>query len=160
MCTQHSEDGGEQDSLQSSGGNEGSNGSQDNHEPFPWDVGVFDAHCHPTDTMSSIESIATMKARALTVMATRSQDQALVYEVASKHGVHDGKTLSSSTPAPTDRERRIIPSFGWHPWFSYQLYDDTVQNPTYDGTLAGKTAHYDQVLAPKPSSKDLSLIHI
>ncbi|KAI0516730.1 hypothetical protein F5B22DRAFT_178172 [Xylaria bambusicola] len=150
MCIQHSEDGGEPALLQTSDGNETQDASE---EPFPWDVGVFDAHCHPTDTMSSIGSITSMKARALTAMATRAQDQDLVYEVASSHGVHDGKTLSAEPLAPTD-QNRIVPSFGWHPWFSYQLYDDTVPNPTYDGTPAGKTAHYDQVLAPKPSSKD------
>ncbi|KAI1369426.1 hypothetical protein F5Y08DRAFT_153142 [Xylaria arbuscula] len=154
MCMQQSDDGGGQDLPQSSGGNYSGNGSQSNREPFPWDVGVFDAHCHPTDTMSSIGSISTMKARALAVMATRSQDQELVYEVALKSGVHDGKTLSTTPLAPTEQDRRIVPSFGWHPWFSYQLYDDTMPNPAYDGTPAGKMAHYDQVLAPKPSSKD------
>ncbi|KAF2969521.1 hypothetical protein GQX73_g4043 [Xylaria multiplex] len=105
--------------------------------------------------MASIAFIPTMKARALTIMATRSQDQDLVCEVASKYGVYDGKTLLSPPLAPTDQDH-IVPSFGWHPWFSYQLYDDTVPNPTYDGTSAGKIAHYDQVLAPTPSSKDVS----
>ena len=50
----------------------------------------------------------------------------------------------------------MLPCFGWHPWFSYQLYDDTVPSPTYDGTQLGKTAHYDAILAPSPSSKDPS----
>ncbi|KAK5624312.1 hypothetical protein RRF57_000028 [Xylaria bambusicola] len=153
MCMQHPEDGAGPALPRTTGGNEAQDVSEDHREPFPWDVGVFDAHCHPTDTMSSIESIPSMKARVLTVMATRSQDQDLVYEVASSHGVHDGKALSSEPLALTD-QNRIVPSFGWHPWFSYQLYDDTVPNLTYDGTPAGKKAHYDQVLAPKPSSKD------
>ncbi|GAP93471.2 putative cut9 interacting protein [Rosellinia necatrix] len=96
-----------------------------------------------------------MKTRVLTVMATRSQDQDLVYEVASRHGVHTGKAISSSSPAPID-QGRIVPSFGWHPWFSYQLYDDTDPDATYDGTAAGKIAHYDKVLSPTPSSKDVS----
>ncbi|KAI3328339.1 hypothetical protein F4824DRAFT_414393 [Ustulina deusta] len=155
MCIQHSEDGGEPTVSQTSDEDSACIVSGDPRETFPWDAGVFDAHCHPTDTMASIESIPAMKARVLTVMATRSEDQELVCEVASKHGLHDGKTLLSPPLAPTDQDR-IVPSFGWHPWFSYQLYDDTVSNPTYDGTSTGKIAHYDQVLAPKPSSKDVS----
>ncbi|KAI1204000.1 hypothetical protein F5X97DRAFT_282729 [Nemania serpens] len=155
MCLQHSEGDTELNLSPNPGGSSAHNVSGDPCEPFPWDAGVFDAHCHPTDTMASIESISAMKARVLTVMATRSEDQELVCEVASRHGVHDGRTLSSTPPVPSDQDR-IIPSFGWHPWFSYQLYDDTVSNPTYDGTPAGKIAHYDQVLAPAPSSRDAS----
>ncbi|KAJ8124663.1 hypothetical protein O1611_g8977 [Lasiodiplodia mahajangana] len=153
MCLQHPDEGPELNLPGNSDGNSAQNVSGDPGEPFPWDAGVFDAHCHPTDTMASISSIPAMKARTLTVMATRSQDQELVCEVASRHGVHDGEALSSTPLAFTDHDR-IVPSFGWHPWFSYQLYDDTVSKPTYDGTPAGKTAHYDQVLAPAPSSKD------
>ncbi|KAI0203795.1 hypothetical protein F4808DRAFT_388426 [Astrocystis sublimbata] len=153
MCLQHCSEGAtEPDSQQNT--NDGS--AQDvspRREPFPWDAGVFDAHCHPTDTMESIQAIHAMKARVLTVMATRSQDQMLVCEVADRHGVHDSETLLSPSLPLTDQSR-LIPSFGWHPWFSYQLYDDKAANPTYDGTPAGKLAHYDQVLAPLPSSKD------
>ncbi|KAI1876975.1 uncharacterized protein JN550_001047 [Neoarthrinium moseri] len=123
-------------------------------EPFPWDVGVFDAHCHPTDTLGSVSSISRMKARALTVMSTRSQDQHLVVDVASEQGVTGSKALYSS--GQEDSGRRIIPSFGWHPWFSYQIYDDTAPNPTYDGTPEGKVAHYDKILSPPPTSKDAS----
>ncbi|KAI0409545.1 hypothetical protein F4802DRAFT_148996 [Xylaria palmicola] len=151
MCLQHSE--GEAEPPQDPGQNSAHHVSADPREPFPWDAGVFDAHCHPTDTMASINSIPAMKARVLTVMATRSEDQGLVFDVASKHGVQDDKTSSSIAPAG---QGHIIPSFGWHPWFSYQLYDDTTPNPIYDGTPEGKIAYYDQVLAPKPSSKDAS----
>ncbi|KAI1184143.1 hypothetical protein F5B17DRAFT_413169 [Nemania serpens] len=155
MCLQHSEGDTDLNLSPNPGGSSAGNVSGDPCEPFPWDAGVFDAHCHPTNTMASIESIPAMKARVLTVMATRSEDQELVCEVASRHGVHHGSTLSSTPPVASGQDR-IIPSFGWHPWVSYQLYDDTVSNPTYDGTLAGKTAHYDQVLAPAPSSRDAS----
>lgn len=139
--------------------------SEDEREPFPWDLGIFDAHCHPTDTMDSIQSIASsMRARALTVMATRSQDQDLVAQVAKQHGLTSRQAIASSPPSngqdPTHFPDKIVPAFGWHPWFSHQLYDDTVpgDQTTYDPAspdLANeKLRHYNAVLAPSPRSKD------
>ncbi|KAI1107436.1 hydrolase [Jackrogersella minutella] len=122
-------------------------------EPFPWDSGVFDAHCHPTDTMASIASIPTMKARALTVMSTRSQDQDLVSDVASRYGIEDSSLIIMPR---SSGKGWLIPCFGWHPWFSYEIYDDLSSNSVYDGSPTGKIAHYDEVLAPSPSSKDVS----
>lgn len=101
-------------------------------KPFPWDLGVFDAHCHPTDTMDSIPAMAkTMKTRTLTLMATRAQDQPLVAAVADQHGVD-----------------KVIPSFGWHPWFSHLIYDDSEDHQL------DKRRHYNAVLAPSPKSKE------
>ncbi|KAK8060500.1 Metallo-dependent hydrolase [Apiospora saccharicola] len=137
MCQQHLDSEG----VESSSG-----------EPFPWDVGVFDAHCHPTDTMSSVATIPHMNTRGLAVMSTRLQDQDLVYDVALEQGVQDKDSLFSQQAS---HERRFIPSFGWHPWFSYQIYDDTAPNTSkYDGSAESKIAHYNQILAPAPSAKD------
>lgn len=141
-------------------------------EPFPWDVGIYDAHCHPTDTMTSIPSIASsMHARTLTVMATRSQDQELVAAVADQFGVKskeaitttsqpDGTRLDAlSLSANSHHPEKLVPAFGWHPWFSHQLYDDSTsdqehtfdaKSPDHDGQ---KLRHYHAVLVPSPSSR-------
>ncbi|KAI1381791.1 hydrolase [Hypoxylon crocopeplum] len=152
MCQHHSEEPG---SSSPSGASLAHGESGIPLEPFPWDIGVFDAHCHPTDTMASVASIPAMKARALTVMSTRSQDQELVLNMAFQQGVKDRDTTIS--PASSE-EGRIVPSFGWHPWFSYQLYDDTTSNSTYGGSPPSKISHYEKILTPSPSSKDESFI--
>jgi Tat protein secretion system quality control protein TatD with DNase activity len=131
----------------------------DNPEPFPWDAGVFDAHCHPTDIMSSIDKIPDMGARILTVMATRSHDQDLVDSVASSIGIRDPSALTNTSA------HGIIPAFGWHPWFSYQLYDDKLppEKATYnpssddaDGKAQAKLKHYKTVLVPAPDEDFVS----
>jgi Tat protein secretion system quality control protein TatD with DNase activity len=129
-------------------------------EPFPWHLGVYDAHCHPTDTMSSIETIQNMKARILTVMATRAEDQDLVLSTANKHSIR------SADPSQWTKEECIVPCFGWHPWFSYQMYLNDEQEgqessePQDQGPLTGqaKISHYQSVLQPhrsNPSDEDL-----
>ncbi|KAI9865772.1 MAG: hypothetical protein M1824_000032 [Vezdaea acicularis] len=116
---------------------------------FPWHLGVHDAHCHPTDTMSSIPSIPHMKAATLTVMATRSQDQHLVSSVADELGVDPNEPSSG----------KVIPCFGWHPWFSHQLYDDISAAASPDPTSASFAAtHYHAAITPPPSASFLSAL--
>ncbi|KAH3911581.1 hypothetical protein HBI56_163080 [Parastagonospora nodorum] len=130
----------------------GNNSSED--DAFPWHLGIYDAHCHPTDTMSSIESIQKMKTRVLTVMATRGEDQELVISAADKHSV------KSINPEKWSQEECIVPCFGWHPWFSHQMYiEEGDGDGTNQGTLTGdaKITHYQSVLLPSrddPSEED------
>lgn len=113
---------------------------QEATDPFPWHIGVCDAHCHPTDTMSSITSISGMKTRVLTIMATRAQDQNLVASVAAKHGVRSRGVISEA-----GSPEKIVPAFGWHPWFSHQFYDGS-------GEVPDKAKHYESVLTPAPDA--------
>lgn len=128
------------------------NGSEG--DAFPWHLGVYDAHCHPTDTMSSMETIQEMKTRVLTVMATRGEDQELVMSAADKHSV------KSTNSEKWSQEECMVPCFGWHPWFSHQMYiEDGDGNSTNQATLTGdaKVKHYQGVLLPHrddPSEED------
>ncbi|PLB41935.1 TatD family hydrolase [Aspergillus candidus] len=122
-----------------------------NHEDsFPWHLGVHDAHCHPTDTMASIASIPDMKAASLTVMSTRGQDQDLVLQIAQSISPHNPNT-DTNTP---EKPPKVLPCFGWHPWFAHQIYNDTNTNTTNDNDT--KTTHYTQVLHPPPTSTFIS----
>jgi Tat protein secretion system quality control protein TatD with DNase activity len=110
--------------------------------------------------MDSIQDIPSMRAAALTIMATRAQDQDLVAEVANKHYSQDPKQLFQNNPDQSNAW--VVPSFGWHPWFSHLLYDDSADAPTYrptsgsgsdaDADNVAKQAHYNAVLQPEPSS--------
>jgi Tat protein secretion system quality control protein TatD with DNase activity len=107
---------------------------------FPWHLGVYDAHCHPTDIVPSLAQLPTMKTSVLTIMATRSQDQDLVFNAAKSYPFDISsvtKVDQSSGPC------QVLPSFGWHPWFSHHLYDDL----SSEGPLTPE-AHYAKVLTP------------
>ena len=120
---------------------------------FPWHLGVFDAHCHPTDTVSSKRDIPKMRARALTIMATRAQDQHIVAGFADSLGLAESELghLDGTSNAPC----QVVPSFGWHPWFSHQLYDDTDSTTMQQRyPQPDNIAHYKSVLTPEVDDED------
>ncbi|MCJ1390165.1 hypothetical protein MMC18_003023 [Xylographa bjoerkii] len=121
------------------------------HEPFPWHLGVFDAHCHPTDTMSSLHDIPRMKAKVLTIMATRSQDQELVLSAADDLGASI-ETFSDNIDGQNS-SCRVVPSFGWHPWFSHLIYDDTGEGTGQAPSRIDKNQHYRSVITPSPEDE-------
>ncbi|KAH8428077.1 TatD family hydrolase [Aspergillus melleus] len=130
--------------------------SENEHEnggDFPWEIGVFDAHCHPTDTMSSIAEIPQMKATTLTVMATRGEDQDLVLQTAATLSGRDTAINGSNTG-------RVLPCFGWHPWFSHQILDDNPDSSESDVASGSerKKAHYRKVLTPSPDDEFISTL--
>lgn len=108
-----------------------------------WKVGVFDAHCHPTDIMASIKDISNMDAKVLTAMASRSQDQTLVADAAKAY------PLRGELSVDGESSKYVVPAFGWHPWFSYQIYDDRGPGPT-----PSAREHYLAVLCPPPTDDD------
>lgn len=134
---------------------EDQNGTNDEKEPFPWHLGVFDAHCHPTDTISSQDDIPRMKARALTIMATRGEDQDLVRQFASCHGTKRAILKTLGSQGSGDSPCQVVPSFGWHPWFSHQIYDDLSPN-AQTVEEADVLHHYRSVLSPSPDDEFIS----
>ena len=120
------------------------------NEEFPWHLGVYDAHCHPTDINASVEKIPAMKARTLTLMATREEDQELVASAAQRLGI-------SKETGPFHRSVRVVPAFGWHPWFSHLLFNDTEFEGTTRLNAEEKRKHYDKVLSPP--AKDDSFVN-
>ena len=110
---------------------------------FPCQLGIYDAHCHPTDSMKQIDNIGNMRSKALSIMATRAQDQHLVAEVASKF---EAKSVDDQ-----ETSKHIVPAFGWHPWFSHQIYDDSEQQVD----SIDKYSHYKKVLTGKVEDEEL-----
>lgn len=112
-------------------------------QPFPWELGVFDAHCHPTDTMTSISEIPHMHAAALTVMSTRGEDQELVEEVTKRLGIYT-----------RTRNTKIVPCFGWHPWFAHRISIENNETPETAADLSKNIKHYQTVLNSGPTEND------
>lgn len=88
-----------------------------------------------------------MKARALTIMATRGEDQDRVAQFAESCGVTKESMPSLLKPGS---HCQIIPSFGWHPWFSHQICDDSILDFKGTITQSDKLTHYRSVIYPPP----------
>ncbi|EEU36827.1 uncharacterized protein NECHADRAFT_42212 [Fusarium vanettenii 77-13-4] len=115
-------------------------------DTFPWHLGVFDAHNHVAERMLSVADLPTMKAQAIAIMATRTQDQPLVTAIAKAHGVKGPDCFSRDTTA-------VIAGYGRHPWFSHELYDDSKDCPTFiphEDVESAKERHYKAILSPSP----------
>ncbi|KAI9672495.1 MAG: hypothetical protein M1817_003261 [Caeruleum heppii] len=99
-----------------------------------------------------------MKTRMLTIMATRAQDQALISEVTQRLGAQSQETSND----PLSDVGRVIPCFGWHPWFSHLLFDDTESSSDGGETVTDivthqpKEEHYQAAL--KPSAVDADFL--
>lgn len=85
-----------------------------------------------------------MKAKVLTIMATRSQDQDLVQETAKRYPFRDKTSLLEDTT-----KGHVVPSFGWHPWFAHQLFDDCQGLSEVDSR-----EHYRSALTPTPDDNE------
>ena len=109
-----------------------------------WQIDLFDSHCHPTDIMASIKDIERMRAKVITIMASRSQDQELVAKVAAEYPVPSKGSYDNHNSC------YVIPAFGWHPWFSYQIYDDRGQA---SDMIPDPKDHYRRVLIPEPEDE-------
>lgn len=98
--------------------------------------------------MGTIKEIPKMKAQALNVMATRLQDQHLVAEVAEEYGLKSKPSAENQ-----NLDGHVISCFGWHPWFSYQMYDDT-DGDDFKGDEEKKIKHYRSALTPSPDDME------
>lgn len=90
--------------------------SQEQHaprQPPPQLAALFvDSHCHPTDdpsayTSSTIDELSSrindVSIARLVCMSTNARDQSMVAGLAVRH------------------PDKVIPCFGWHPWFAHQI---------------------------------------
>jgi Tat protein secretion system quality control protein TatD with DNase activity len=55
------------------------------------------------------------------------------------------------------KEHKVVPAFGWHPWFSHQMFDESEYDGATTLTPEQKAAHYQSVLTPKSDDSDFLL---
>lgn len=88
------------------------------------DIGMCDAHCHPTTcNVEQLANLGSMKTTHLVCMSTSLKD------------MNDVANLANDHPG------QVVPAFGLHPWFSHHFYH---------GDPIDKATHYKKVLNPAP----------
>ena len=88
-------------------------------------------------------------------MATRGEDQALVASFARQLGITSTSTSRFLLSDTAGEKCRIVPSFGWHPWFSHQIYDDSKLGSRDTIQAHEKVEHYRRVISPAPEDEYL-----
>ncbi|KAL8642625.1 MAG: hypothetical protein Q9228_000718 [Teloschistes exilis] len=79
-------------------------------------------------------------------MATRGEDQEIVRQFANRD-VDKGPVFEELRSLGIEESPcRIVPSFGWHPWFSHQILDDLSYSQSKT-ELPDATSHYKAVLS-------------
>lgn len=134
---------------------EGSDASGEPASPFPWSLGVYDAHCHPTTIMASTRKLSGMSTTAAVALATRTQDQGLVEGLARERPLRPEGAVDDDGDA--QKGCCIVPGFGWHPWYSHWLINDMDGNGRVkdDHKLLDKETHYVGILQPHPKPLEL-----
>ncbi|BFZ60608.1 Cut9-interacting protein scn1 [Saitoella coloradoensis] len=93
---------------------------------------ISDAHCHATDSMSTIPLIPSLTLNRICAMATRLSDQILVAQIAMEY------------------PNKVIPAFGYHPYFTHLLYLDEPPSSPHE--------HYSTILHPPPDASFTALL--
>jgi Tat protein secretion system quality control protein TatD with DNase activity len=91
-------------------------------------VHIVDVHCHPTDALSIAASTIESLPCTLCAMATQEGDQSKVAALARA------------------RPDRIVPAFGYHPWWTHRI-----SLSTSSGTTPDHATHYRSLFLPESS---------
>lgn len=90
-------------------------------------MSLTDAHCHPTDSPETLDAIASMLTEKLVCMST------------AFHDIDSVAALAERFPS------KVVPAYGYHPWFTHLVYVDENKKDKYD--------HYRSVLVPCPTDE-------
>lgn len=95
---------------------------------------LVDVHCHPTDVPSIASSTIESLPCTLCAMSTQEGDQSKVAALARA------------------RPDRIVPAFGYHPWWAHRISLDAPA-----GAILNPATHYRSLFFPETSSQSSEL---